>query len=228
MIQQNASTTTNQSQDASLPTFPRIPHGKMDPSTSEWLRNFNIDFFWDDLLAYNGYPSKDDFLKNGYETAHKINQLIEKISIDRDLQLSQFRKNFLDAQVPSAASYPDHEKPGEFSQYTLGDFSVEFDSTPIPNNFSVSATNISIYIPRIKNNTSRQQIAAIFNSINIGPIKRIDIVPPSDSRPFTSAFIHFYYWQDHSQILMFRLENKLPTRIQFCDESFWIILPSYV
>ena len=227
MIQQNA-TTTAQSQDDSLPSFPRIPRGKMDTSTSEWLRNFKIDFFWDDLLAYNGYPSKDDFLKNGYETADKINKLIEKISIDRDLQLSQFRKDFLDAQTASATSYADDENPGEFSQYTLGDFSIEFDSTPIPKNFSVSSTNISIYIPRIKNNTSRLHIAAVINSLNIGPIKRIDIVPPSDSRPFTSAFIHFHYWLDHSQILMYRLENKLSTRVQFDDNSFWIILPSFI
>ena len=93
-----------------------------------------------------------------------------------------------------------------------------------------SIQNISIYIPRVFSNISKERMVGIFQILDIGVVKDIDFIAkitPKGNK-YNSAYVHFDYWYDNisNQNLQSRLLNQSDkeTRIVYDDPWYWIVL----
>ena len=90
--------------------------------------------------------------------------------------------------------------------------------------------NISIYIPRVFSNISKERMESIFELLSIGKVKNIDFIAKFTSKgeKYNSAYVHFDYWYDNisNQNLQNRLLNHSDkeTRIVYDDPWYWIVL----
>jgi len=90
--------------------------------------------------------------------------------------------------------------------------------------------NISIYIPRVFSNISKERMESIFELLSIGKVKNIDFIAKltSNGQKYNSAYVHFDYWYDNisNQNLQNRLLNHSDkeTRIVYDDPWYWIVL----
>lgn len=90
----------------------------------------------------------------------------------------------------------------------------------------------SLYIPRVFLNITEEKIREVFETLELGEIERIDLVP----RPYTSgtisanmAFIYFKYWSQSvsAQNLASRImDPHREARIVYDDPWYWILLPN--
>lgn len=89
-----------------------------------------------------------------------------------------------------------------------------------------SITEPSICIPRLSNNITKPYIKNIFEQIfGNNSIERIDLVKKtySNNKIYHTAFIHFNYWNDSSnvQAIRNRIMNNQTFKIVYSEPWFW-------
>ena len=89
-----------------------------------------------------------------------------------------------------------------------------------------SITEPSICIPRVSSNITKSYIKNIFEEIfGINSIERIDLVKKiySNNKLYYTAFIHFNYWNDSSnvQAIRNRIINNQTFKIVYSEPWFW-------
>jgi hypothetical protein len=92
-----------------------------------------------------------------------------------------------------------------------------------------SIPNISLYIPHIFANYTKDDVAEVFDHQNIGKVKNIDFVSKlgKDGKPYNAAYIHFKNWFDNvpAHNLQKRVLNpETEARIMYEDPWYWILL----
>lgn len=88
--------------------------------------------------------------------------------------------------------------------------------------------NISLYIPHVFANYSKEDIARVFNDF-IGSVKTIDLVVKrgKDGKTFNAAYIHFRSWHNTVATQNFQdrvLDPNQEARIVYDDPWYWICL----
>ena len=88
--------------------------------------------------------------------------------------------------------------------------------------------NISLYIPRVFANISRETISKVFLDQEIGSVKSVDFIPKMDSHGqyYNCAFVHFDYWFDN--IIARNLQSKIRNigelaKIVYDDPWYWVV-----
>lgn len=89
--------------------------------------------------------------------------------------------------------------------------------------------NISLYIPHIFANFSKEYVAKVFEDNEIGQVKNIDFVSKigHDGKPFNAAYIHFDHWNNNISAHNFQdrvIDQNKEARIMYEDPWFWIVL----
>ena len=89
--------------------------------------------------------------------------------------------------------------------------------------------NISLYIPRVFANYIAVDVANVFESLNIGKVKAVDLVYKMgiDGKPYNAAYIHFYYWYDNAVAVNFQervLNPNQEARLVYDDPWYWVVL----
>jgi hypothetical protein len=89
--------------------------------------------------------------------------------------------------------------------------------------------NISLYIPHIFANYSKDDVAWVFEDHNIGKVKNIDFISKigQDGKEFNAAYIHFDYWFDNVTASNFQervLNPNKEARLMYEDPWYWIVL----
>jgi len=82
----------------------------------------------------------------------------------------------------------------------------------------------TLCIPRILSNITKNHIYNILNELNLGTIKRIDII--RSKKLFNKALLHFSKWNDggNADIVKDRLLNGKDIKIIYDDPWFWKIV----
>ena len=91
-----------------------------------------------------------------------------------------------------------------------------------------SIQNISLYIPHVFANYSKQDISDVFEKY-VGEVKNIDLVSKigAGGKKFNAVYIHFYNWYDDIANRNFQervLDPNLEARIVYEDPWHWICL----
>ena len=91
----------------------------------------------------------------------------------------------------------------------------------------------SLCIPRTHANIRKERFFAVFRSLGLGFIGRIDIVEKVDektSAPFIRVFIHFTKWFQNAQTRQFleHLETQKSANIVYDEPWFWKVTKSFV
>ena len=88
----------------------------------------------------------------------------------------------------------------------------------------------SLCIPRTHANIRRERIFAVFRSLNLGWVGRIDIVPKrnEDGAEYVRVFIHFTKWFNNRQTRQFleRLDLDGHARIVYDEPWYWKVTKS--
>ena len=89
--------------------------------------------------------------------------------------------------------------------------------------------NISLYIPHIFANYSKEDVAKVFNDHRIGKVKNIDFISKlgQDGKEFNAAYIHFEHWYNNTAAANFQervQDPKKEARIMYEDPWYWIVL----
>jgi hypothetical protein len=91
-----------------------------------------------------------------------------------------------------------------------------------------SVNNISLYIPRVFANYTKDNIAEAFEKVFIGKVSKIDLVAKmcSDGKSYNSAYIHFEYWYDNVGAANFQqrvLDPNQEARLIYDEPWYWIV-----
>jgi hypothetical protein len=89
--------------------------------------------------------------------------------------------------------------------------------------------NISLYIPHVFANISKEEVINIFESLRIGKVSNIDFVNKisDQSQQYNAVYIHFEYWHDNTAARNFQervLNPEKEARIVYDDPWYWIVL----
>lgn len=88
--------------------------------------------------------------------------------------------------------------------------------------------NVSLYIPHVFANISKEDITNVFEHLRIGKVSNIDFVNKiGDQAQYNTAYIHFEYWYDNTAARNFQervLNPDKEARIVYDDPWFWIVL----
>ena len=89
--------------------------------------------------------------------------------------------------------------------------------------------NISLYIPHIFANYTKEDVAKVFDDQCIGNVKSIDFVSKmgKDGKVFNAAYVHFYEWYDNVIARNFHervFGEEKEARIMYEDPWYWIVL----
>jgi len=89
--------------------------------------------------------------------------------------------------------------------------------------------NLSLYIPRVFANISKERIARVFESLNFGYVSRIDLVAKesANGQHYNSAYVHFDEWFDNTANRAFQdrvLDENREARVVYDDPWYWIVL----
>lgn len=89
--------------------------------------------------------------------------------------------------------------------------------------------NISLYIPHIFANFSKEFVAKVFEDLNIGNVKNIDFVSKygQDGKEYNAAYIHFNEWYDTISSRNFQarvLDTSKEARVVYDEPWYWIVL----
>ena len=90
----------------------------------------------------------------------------------------------------------------------------------------------SLCIPRVFKNISEKRIRAIFYSLKLGFVERVDMVAKSgkDGKEFWRVFVHFSQWNDRNPTatqFKAKLERGEQVKIVYDQPWFWMISKSY-
>jgi hypothetical protein len=91
--------------------------------------------------------------------------------------------------------------------------------------------NISLYIPHIFANYTANQVSNIFESQEIGKVKRVDLIERmgKDNKVYNAAYIHFDRWYNNTIAKSFQervLSSDREARIMYDEPWYWIVLPN--
>ena len=91
----------------------------------------------------------------------------------------------------------------------------------------------SLCIPRTHANIRRERLFAVFRSLGLGFIGRIDVVEKTDEQtgaPFIRVFIHFTKWFRNDQTRQFldHLETQKSANIVYDEPWYWKVTKSFV
>jgi hypothetical protein len=89
-------------------------------------------------------------------------------------------------------------------------------------------TNISLYIPHIFANYTKEDVITVFENL-LGKVKNIDFVLKlgKDYKEYNAAYVHFDYWYDTTTARNFQarvLDPNLEARLVYDEPWFWIVL----
>lgn len=92
-----------------------------------------------------------------------------------------------------------------------------------------SVANISLYIPHVFKNITKDRISEVFFKLDFGKVKRVDLVlkQGQDKCIYNSAYIHFDYWNVSEMTTTFQERLKNPnkqTRVVYDDPWHWVVL----
>ena len=91
-----------------------------------------------------------------------------------------------------------------------------------------SVNNISLYIPRVFANISKERVKNVFEDLKIGKVSAIDFISKMCGQlKYNAAYIHFEYWCDNNVSRNFQervLDASREARIVYDDPWFWIVL----
>ena len=91
-----------------------------------------------------------------------------------------------------------------------------------------SVINISLYIPRVFANISKDRVKNVFEDLKIGKVSSIDFISKMCGQvQYNAAYIHFEYWCDNNVSRNFQervLDANREARIVYDDPWFWIVL----
>ena len=90
----------------------------------------------------------------------------------------------------------------------------------------------SLCIPRVFKNISEKRIRAIFYSLKLGFVERVDMVAKSgkDGKEFWRVFVHFSQWNDRNPTatqFKAKLERGEQVKVVYDQPWFWMISKSY-
>lgn len=93
------------------------------------------------------------------------------------------------------------------------------------------ATDLSVFIPYVFPNVSKDRIAAAFESNTLGVVDRVDLVAKVDAngKYYNYAFVHFSHWcnNEHAARFLDKLEDpSKQARLVYDDPWYWIVLPN--
>ena len=102
----------------------------------------------------------------------------------------------------------------------------------IINAYSNMSTIMSIYIPHIFSNITKDRITRVFESLSLGKVKNIDFVEKMSKygTVYNAAYIHFEYWYDTvtSQSFQERVRNPdKEARLVYDEPWYWIVLENH-
>jgi len=94
---------------------------------------------------------------------------------------------------------------------------------------SASVENISLFIPRIFGNITKERISQKFKELLIGEVSRVDLVEKigKSGEKYNSAYIHFNHWFETSYAAKFQASVRNTAeeaRVIYDDPWFWIVL----
>lgn len=88
----------------------------------------------------------------------------------------------------------------------------------------------SICIPRVFSNILEPRIREVFNDLNLGKIRKIDIVERNNEKgePFKRVFIHFekWFWNDNAKAARGKLISGKEIKIVYDNPWFWKVSAS--
>ena len=89
--------------------------------------------------------------------------------------------------------------------------------------------NLSLFIPHVFPNITKDRMMNAFADASLGTVKRIDFVPKfsRDDKMYYSAYIHFESWSDNIIAANFQqrvLNPEKEARIVYDDPWYWIVL----
>ena len=89
--------------------------------------------------------------------------------------------------------------------------------------------NLSLFIPRVFSNITREKIAHTFYNAGYGDVKRIDLISKTDvqGKKYNSAYIHFDHWFTNSGAVQFQetvMNESSEARIVYDDPWYWVVL----
>lgn len=89
--------------------------------------------------------------------------------------------------------------------------------------------NLSLYIPHVFPNFTKEYIAKVFDDLVIGYVDHVDLVPKQDrfGRNYNAAYVHFAEWYEGPATEHFQERVVNPNkeaRIIHDDPWFWIVL----
>jgi hypothetical protein len=82
---------------------------------------------------------------------------------------------------------------------------------------------LSLFIPYVFPNISRERIAEVFDGLHLGLVSRVDLV---DQGKHNRAYIHFEYWTDSVEAAIFqqRIRAKERVEVTYKNPYYWIVL----
>jgi hypothetical protein len=88
---------------------------------------------------------------------------------------------------------------------------------------------ISLFIPRVFSNITKQRISTIFETLDIGKVSNIDFVGKRDiyGKKYNSVYIHFQYWYDSSAAIQFQrkiFDPNATAKLVYDDPWYWIVM----
>jgi hypothetical protein len=98
------------------------------------------------------------------------------------------------------------------------------------NKMNALQTNISLYIPHVYTNYTKEKITDVFeNRLKIGKINSIDLVAKlgKNDKTFNAAYIHFEYWYNNEDAIALQekvLNANQDAKIYYEEPWFWIVL----
>ena len=92
-----------------------------------------------------------------------------------------------------------------------------------------SINNISLYIPHIFGNITKEKIIDTFQTLNIGKVKIVDFVSKMNKNGtiYNAAYIHFDYWYSNVVARNFQsrvLDKTKEAHLMYEDPWYWIVL----
>ena len=92
-----------------------------------------------------------------------------------------------------------------------------------------SISNISLYIPHVFSNYTKDDVSEAFEKVFIGKVNKVDFVSKTgkDGREYNSAYIHFDYWYDNVAASNFQqrvLDPNQEARLVYDEPWYWIVL----
>ena len=97
----------------------------------------------------------------------------------------------------------------------------------------MSINNISLYIPHVFANYTKEDVAQVFEEFSIGDVKNIDFVEKmgNDGKAFHAAYVHFHEWYSNPNAAAFQEKVMNPNkeaRLVYDKPWYWIVLENKV